>query len=83
MGLTEDPAALRRWMLARPEISQVVAEFEESMSADNIITRHHEQTVHYQTAFAKDVNSLITVFNELGNPFWNVVRNFLHLILKI
>ena len=83
VGLTEDPAALRRWILARPEISRVVAEFEESMSDDNIVTRHHEQNIHYQTAFAKDVNSLITVFNELGNPFWNVVRNFLHLILKI
>ena len=32
VGLTEDPAALRRWMLAGPEISRVVAEFEESMA---------------------------------------------------
>ena len=38
MGLTEDPAALRIWMLARPEISQVVAEFEESMGDNNIVT---------------------------------------------
>ena len=46
-------------MLAGPEISRVVAEFEESVDDDNIATRHHEQTAHYQTAFAKDVNSLI------------------------
>ena len=38
MRLTEDPAALRIWMLAGPEISRVVAEFEESMGDDNIIT---------------------------------------------
>ena len=29
VGLTEDPAALRRWMIAGPELSRIVAEFEE------------------------------------------------------
>ena len=41
MGLTEDTAALQRWMLAGPEISRVVhvAEFEETVDDDNIATR--------------------------------------------
>jgi len=30
VGLTEDPAALRRWMLARPEFSRVIAEYKEA-----------------------------------------------------
>ena len=33
-------------MLAGPEISQVVAEFEESMDDDNIVTRHNEQKLY-------------------------------------
>ena len=61
LGLTEDPAALQRWMLAGPEISWVVDEFEESVDDNNMATKHHEQTANHQTAFAKDVNSLITV----------------------
>ena len=39
------------------------------MDGDHIATRHHKQTAHHQTAFAKDVNFLITVFNELDHLF--------------
>ena len=31
VGLTEDPAALRRWMIAGPELSRIVADFEDSV----------------------------------------------------
>lgn len=44
VGLTESPAALRRWMVAGPEIARAVREFESTYEArkpnDN---RHHEQ----------------------------------------
>jgi len=30
VGFTEEPAALRRWMLAGPEVSRVIAEYEET-----------------------------------------------------
>ena len=69
VGLTEDHSARRRWMLAGPEITGVVAEFEESMGDDSVTTSHHEQTPHHQATFAKDTNCLIATFNELGNPF--------------
>ena len=49
VGLTEDPAALQRWMLGEPEILRVVAEFEESMADEMVVTQHHEQTTHHQT----------------------------------
>ena len=39
-------------MLAGPEITQVVAEFEKSMRDDSAITSHHEQTPHHQAAFS-------------------------------
>ena len=38
------------------------------MDDNNFVTRCYEQTVHYQTASAKDVNYPIAVFNEPGNP---------------
>ena len=31
--------------------------------------RHHEEVPSVQKAFAKDVKSLITVIEEMGNPF--------------
>lgn len=70
VGLTENPAALRRWMVAGPEITRVVKEFESTFEApkpSNI--RHHEQIPGVQKAFAKDVQNLIEVINEMGNPF--------------
>lgn len=33
VGVTENPAALRRWMVAGPEIARMVEEFEEVISA--------------------------------------------------
>ena len=83
VGLTEDPAALRRWMLTGPEISRVVAEFEESMAGEkNNVTRHHEQTIHHQTGFGKDIISFITVFNELGSLFLESSKDLLTLTTK-
>ena len=32
-------------------------------------TGHHEETASAQKTFAKDVQSLVTVIEELGNPF--------------
>ena len=31
VGLTNNPGALRRWMIAGPEISRIVQEFEEQL----------------------------------------------------
>ena len=38
VGLTADPSALRRWMLAGPEITCIVAEFEESVKDNSTIS---------------------------------------------
>ena len=82
VGLTEDPSALRRWMLAGPEITRVIAEFEESMRDDSVTTSHHEQMPHHQATFAKDTNCLIATFNELGDPFLECSKELLTLDTK-
>ena len=67
IGLTDNAAALRRWMVAGPEVARVIVEFEDfNMHPRNQEeTRHHEETPSVQNTFARDV----AVIEELGNPF--------------
>ena len=68
VGLTENPASLRRRMVAGPELARMVEEFEKVISA-NETQNHHEQKPTIQSAFAKDVVNLMSSIEELGNPF--------------
>ena len=70
VGLTEDPAALRRWLIAGPEVARVVTEFEESLGqAKSVSTKHHDQSPTIQQAFVKNVRSLSATIEQMGNPF--------------
>ncbi len=70
VGLTENPAALRRWMVSDPEMTRVIGEFEGSTEKrQDTDRRHHEQKKHAQMAFARDVKSLSGIIEEMGNPF--------------
>ena len=44
VGLTESPAALRRWMVSGPEMARLINDFEASVhhSKDMVDMRHHE-----------------------------------------
>ena len=44
IGLTKFPSALRRWMVARPEISQTLEQLEDSYVGVRADTGHHEET---------------------------------------
>lgn len=76
VGLTESPAALRRWMVAGPEVSRMVQEFEGSISTKESHD-HHEQKPGIQCAFSKDVTNTIAAFEELGNPFMETGPNLM------
>ena len=72
IGLTTNPSALRRWMVAGPEISRIVTDFEKcalEKQAGSSDYRHHEQYAGVQARFITEVGSLITVIEEMGNPF--------------
>ncbi len=71
VGLTENPAALRRWMVSGPEMSRVIREFQASAEKKTQRTGilHHEQTKHAQMAFVRDVKSLHCAMGEMWNPF--------------
>ena len=71
IGLTEDPSALRRWMVAGPEVSRLVAmyEMEVQTSEASEHTIHHDQTPQAQKTFIERVSKLSLALLELGNPF--------------
>ncbi len=58
-------------MVAGPEVARVIEEFHDQQHhcGGKVDTRHHDQTPSIQAAFAKDVRSLVSVIEDLGNPF--------------
>ncbi|KAJ8895870.1 hypothetical protein PR048_001210 [Dryococelus australis] len=70
VGLLTDPAALRRCMLGGPEITQLIAEFEESnATVKETLYMRHEQTPEFQNIFAQKVIALKNEIKERGNPY--------------
>lgn len=55
-------------MVAGPELSRMIEEFEGSVSS-TVVHGHHEQNPGFQNTFATDVLHLVASFEELGNPF--------------
>ena len=58
-------------MVAGPEVSRVVEEFYKELDhcTCKINTNRHDQTPTFQANFGKDLLSLISVIEGLGNPF--------------
>lgn len=52
VGLTENPAALRRWMISGPETARMIEGFEEAVPSTKRLG-HHEQTPSVQMSFKK------------------------------
>ena len=70
--MTEKPGALLRWTDPGPQLSTIIAEFEERFGLDDgreADGQHHEQSHSYQKSFFEDVCSLVATFEEVGNPF--------------
>ena len=69
VGLTENPSALRRWMVSGPEIAGIISEFEASMATECTETeqsaKHHEDTRSLQSLFYRDVVSLTRTIEEM------------------
>lgn len=85
VGLTDNPSALRRWMISGPEVARVVREFETSLersSRDKMSDEHHEQSPSFQANFRDDVSNLVAVIQEAGNPFSERTTDFITLQSK-
>ena len=55
IALTEDPAALWRWMVAGPELSRMVNENEHNTERHTFITKHQQMNSYAQKAFDSKV----------------------------
>ncbi|CAE1246962.1 unnamed protein product [Acanthosepion pharaonis] len=84
VGLTEDPSALRRWMVAGPEISKFVVGYEAISGSKEAKkgSQHHEQSPTAQKAFFKKVQRLTSVIEEMGDPFSEKSTDLLSLDTK-
>ena len=71
VGLTEDPGALRRWMVAGPELSSLIVRYENMSGVKDptLSSKLYEQTLSAQRVFLEKVEALLTVLKEMGNPF--------------
>ena len=71
VGLTDNPSALLRWMIAGPEVARAIEELGVGHQhwGRREDTRHRDQTPSVQTSFAKYVRSLVSLIEEISNPF--------------
>ena len=85
IGVTADHSALRRWMVAGPEVSLHATEYEIVSGAKdaNKKVRHHEQTARAQLQFFEKVGKVYRVMKEMGNHFQEESADFLTLDTKI
>ena len=83
IGITENPSALLRWMVAGPEISHVIQEYEAaSQVKQNVKSKHHEDTPAAQLRFHKEVKDLTCCIEAMGNPFMEEAQQLLTLDTK-
>ena len=74
------PSALRRWMIAGPELTRITSEFEKSEISRDMhvqITRHHDQLPSIQHTFVKEVKALTETISDMGNPFLETSQDLL------
>ena len=71
VGLSENPLAFRKWMVARPEQARLLKEFENEFSEkiNEHQDHHHEEGFCTQKAFHEQVLCLVETINDMGNPF--------------
>ena len=70
IGLTENPAALNRWMVCGPEVTKLFDQFESELSVHGSGSHlHHEEGLTSQEAFKKQTRNLVDTTSNFGNPF--------------
>lgn len=78
IGLTTNPAALKRWMIAGPEQARILDEFEEMNNlSEEPSFQSHEQGHAIQETFHKQVNNMCDVIKSMGNPFLNTAKELI------
>ena len=70
MGLTNNPAALKRGVTAGSETACLVSSFEHQLLlSQDRLKDHHEQIPSVQNAFTRGGDALVSAVEDAGNPF--------------
>ena len=72
VGLTEDPAALKRFVVCAPLVGELCKDFEASfmdVHGETSTNKHHAESLYMQQRFLKDNESLLKTISTQGNPF--------------
>ncbi|XP_046544723.1 uncharacterized protein LOC124254923 [Haliotis rubra] len=69
VGLTENPKALKRWMIAGPEQSRLLQEFDKQTDKTQCDSKSHEQSESRQNKFKTQACQLYYTIASMGNPF--------------
>ena len=71
VSLIEKEKALRRWMVAGPEVANILEEFETSFAKKKCDPHgfHHDEGISSQMKFKNDFSRLVLHWTEKGNPF--------------
>ena len=71
VGLTEDPVALKRFLVCAPLLTALCSDFEMAFPKKNksIDNKHHAEADYLQMRFLKDISSLFDSILSQGNPF--------------
>ena len=80
IGLTENPVALKRWMVSGPEQTRLLYEFERQCKTESTVNfQHHEHGFSAQHAYKNQVNKLCTTISTMGNPFTEESKDLMKL----
>ena len=80
VGLTQNPSAFRKWLLAGPEQARLIQELEEQFVIEKEGEGfHHDEGLSTQKTFQLHVLSLVEVINDMGNPFLDQSEDLLTL----
>ena len=73
VGITENEAALKHWMVAGPEMDRLLTQYEDKHTTQKKVNprhqRHHEQIPSIQKTFFTNVEGVVTAMEEMGTPF--------------
>ena len=84
IGITENESSFRRWMVAGPEIAQLLIDYRQKREkGEKTNDRHHEQTPATQRKFVSDVTNVISIIKGYGNPFLEDSGDLLTLHTKV
>ena len=81
IGITNNPAALRTWMLSGPELARCVNEFQDEYFNEDGEHKntHHDQAHSIQAIFEKQVIDLAETITRMGNPFLDDFQDLVNL----